>query len=235
VGVVGELRQAAAGLPGDGEPVVQRARARALVAVETVADAVGTDPTLPCPDRCRFDFDVLAEVLRQLRPLARQAAVELQRRRLTAAGPADAKEVARLGRTNPLAPDELDALSQRAVEVADRIAAAAWPDWNTPRRILERSTSLLPSPWYLEEIADRLRHAVEASMALPYPAPEAVRLAALADQITITTPRRRRCRCAGPGCDRELEASPTGRPRRYCGATCRQRARRLTRTASPTA
>jgi hypothetical protein len=69
--------------------------------------------------------------------------------------------------------------------VADRIAAAAWPDWNTPQRILERSTSLLPSTTYVQEIAGQLRHAVAASLAMTYPAPEAVRLAALADQIRV--------------------------------------------------
>ncbi|MEU1986114.1 DNA adenine methylase [Nocardia sp. NPDC019395] len=34
-------------------------------------------------------------------------------------------------------------------------------------------------------------------------------------------------RCAGPGCGMVIRQPSTGRPRRYCGAACRQRARRV--------
>ncbi|GAA4522599.1 hypothetical protein GCM10023191_102080 [Actinoallomurus oryzae] len=230
VDLVDELREKAAQLPADGAPVVQRARGRAEEAVEILTAALDVDPTLVEPDRCLRDVDLVRELLRQLQPLARQAEVELERRRL-AADPATAHQTGRLGRTNPHALEELEALSRRCVEIAERIAGAALPDWNTPQRIRERSERLLPSAAELEEIADRLRHAVRASLDLPYPAPEAERLAALADQITIATQGRRR-RCAGPGCSHVLEPASTGRPRRYCGPTCRQRAHRLVQPAS---
>lgn len=82
---------------------------------------------------------------------------------------------------------ELEALAGRCTEIAADIEAAALPDWNTPKRILERSERRLPSPRELKEIADRLRLAVADSLACRYPAPEAVRLAALADQIERRT------------------------------------------------
>lgn len=229
VDVVTELETKARRLPVDGAPVVQTARKRALAAVETVAAAVAVDPTLPEADRCGRDVALLDEILRQLAALARQAETELRRRRLVAEA-ATATQVARLGRTNPLAPDEVAALSARAVEVAERISSEAWPDWNTPERIHERSVNLLPDDHELEQIADRLRRAVKPALNMPHPAAEAVRLAALADQITLTTQRRRRV-CAGPGCQHELKPAPTGRPRLYCSPACRQRARRLAQPA----
>lgn len=125
-----QLGQLADKIPG-GEPVLERARARAQQAAEIVSAAVAVDPTLLDYDRSR-DLDVCAEILRQFRPLARQAALTLEHGRLTEAG-ASREEFARIGKINPLAPDELDALSERVVELAERVAAAALPDWNTPR------------------------------------------------------------------------------------------------------
>ena len=51
---------------------------------------------------------------------------------------------AHLGRTNPLAPEELDAVSQRCMVIAERITAAVLPDWDSPRRIRELSASRMP-------------------------------------------------------------------------------------------
>jgi len=133
-------------------------------------------------------------------------------------------DTAHLGRTNPLAPEELDAVSGRCPVIAARIAAAVLPDWDSPRRVRELSASRLPGAHELAEIADRLRRAVAPALDLPHPAPEALRLAALAELIAPQTAGKRRC--ASPGCARELEAAPTGRRRVYCGPTCRQRARR---------
>jgi chromosome segregation ATPase len=186
--VVEMLRQKAAELPAGKSPLVQQARQRAVQAAETIEAAVSIDPTLPERDRQQRDIDLVTELLRQLKPLARQAEVELARHRLVASG-ADPDEIARLGRTNPAALGELDALSQRVTEIAKGIKEAAQPDWNTPQRIRERSVRLLPSAGHLEEIADRLRDAVEASLALAHPAAEAVRLAELADQITAAAKR----------------------------------------------
>lgn len=186
--LVAELRRKAEELPADGAPAVVAARQRALEAVEIVAAALKVDPTLPDADRCRREMDLLDELLRQLKPLARQADKELERRRV--AGNAQ-DELTRLwlamqGRTNPVAPEEMEALAARSVEIAAQIAGQAWPDWNTPRRIRQRSEAMLPGEYELERIADQLRGTVRKSLAMAYPAPEAVRLAALADQIRGT-------------------------------------------------
>jgi len=157
-----ELRRAEASLPDSEVPLIQRARERSREAVDIVTAAVAVDPTLSDADRCCRDIDLLAELLCHLRVLARQA----EQHRLAA----DELEA------------ELEALSARVVELARRIAAAALPDWDAPARIRERSERLLPSRETLEEIADRLRRAVQPAL-LSHPAPEAVRLAALADQI----------------------------------------------------
>ncbi|GAA1015826.1 hypothetical protein Aple_010410 [Acrocarpospora pleiomorpha] len=177
------IRRGAERLPADGPPIVGDARQRAMDAAETVAAAVAVDPTLP--EHQRRNLDLLVELMRQLTPLARQAGLALERERLVAAG-APAQEIARLGLINQIAPEELDALSLRCPALAVEIAAAAMPDWNTPQRIRERSEQRLPADWELQEIADQLRRAVTASLDLPYPAAEAVRLAALADQISPT-------------------------------------------------
>ena len=175
------LRKKAERLPAEGPPVIQRARQRALAAAETIAAALDIDPTLT--ERSQRDLDLMDELLRQLRPLARQTKVHAERERLVAES-ADEREIARLGRTNPSAAEDLDALSERCGAIADRVRAAALPDWNTPARIRELSEARLPYPEQVEEIAEQLRRLVKGALALPYPAAEAVRLAALADQIT---------------------------------------------------
>lgn len=164
-----------------GEPVLDRARDRAVRAVEIVTAAVDVDPTLLDEDRSR-DLDVFAELLRQLKSMARQAASTIEHARLTACG-APRAEFARIGKINPCAPEELDALSEHAVMVAGRVSAAALPDWNTPERIQERSVRLLPSSSYLTQVADDLAAAVQPAAALPYPSASAVELAALAVQL----------------------------------------------------
>ncbi|MFK0250191.1 CGNR zinc finger domain-containing protein [Amycolatopsis azurea] len=211
-------------LPG-GEPVLDRARARGRRAVEIAAGAVEIDPTLLQESSGRgWGLEILAELLRQLRPLARQAALALEHARLIDAG-APPESFRRIGRINPLAPDELDALSERAVEIAEGLAAKALPDWNTPRRIRERSQRLLPEPAFLAELADQLRRAVRPALELDYPAPAATRLAALADQLHAAGEDQPKA-CAAPGCGRGLRPATTGRPRTYCGPACRQRAHR---------
>ena len=90
-----ELRALADRVPANGPPVVTLARQRAADGAEAAAAALGADPTLA--ERQQRDLDLLAEILRRLAPLARQAATQLDRQRLAAAG-ADA---AHLGRTNP--------------------------------------------------------------------------------------------------------------------------------------
>lgn len=176
-----QLREWTTKLPADGPPPITEARRRVLQAVDIVAEALETDPTLAETDRCR-GIDLLDELLRQIRSLSRQAENALEADRL-AKLPGTERQIARLGRTNPLALEELDALSQRAVDIAREIRAEALPDWNTPRRIRERSTRLLPSPDRLEGIAEQLRDAARPSVSLSHPDPQAVRLNALADEI----------------------------------------------------
>jgi hypothetical protein len=172
-----ELRALADRVPAAGPPAVTRARQRAAAAARSAAAALDADPTLA--ERQQRWIDVLAELLRRLTPLARQASVAIESERLSAAGAG----TAHLGRVNPLAAEELDAVSARCTELAEQVAAAAWPDWDSPRRILELSSGRMPGEHELAEIADALRHAVAPALALPYPDPEAVRLAALAGQI----------------------------------------------------
>jgi hypothetical protein len=166
---------------GPADALFKTARARALHAAGIAIKAAEIDPTLMAQDRCR-SLDLLWELQRQLKPLARQARAVFEHRRLTDAC-APVREIAKLGRINKAAPAELDALSIRTVEIAKEIEAAALPDWDTPARILERSESLLPSGDELRRIARQLRQAVEDSLSLASPAPQAVRLARLADQI----------------------------------------------------
>lgn len=163
------------------DELFKTARARILGAADVAIKAAETDPTLMARDRCR-DLDLLWELRRQLKPLARQAWAVFEHRRLTGAC-APVRIIAKLGRINKGAPAELDALSARVVEIAEGVAAAALPDWDTPPRILERSESLLPTGDELRRVARQLRQAVEDSLSLANPAPQAVRLARLADQI----------------------------------------------------
>jgi hypothetical protein len=224
------LRAAAERLPAVGVPIVRHARGRALDAVAVVAAAIGTDPTLPAPDRAGRALDVVAEILRQLHPLARQADKELQRRYQTSEhGPG---HPAARRRTRRTAPEEMEEMLQRLHALADEIAADAQPDWDAPARVRERSHRLLPPPGTLAYIADQLREAVRPSLELAWPDPQARRLAALADQIS--PPPGSSPRCAGPGCGRAMTAAATGRRRKYCGDACRKRAARA-RTATATA
>ncbi|MGH3192031.1 MAG: hypothetical protein ACRDOL_33255 [Streptosporangiaceae bacterium] len=172
-----ELRALADRVPAGGPPAVALARQRAAGAAEAVTAALSTDPTLA--ERHQRWLDVLAELLRRLTPLARQAAAAIESERLSAAG----ASTAHLGHVNPLSAEELDAVSARCQELAAQVATAAWPDWNTPLRVRELSASRMPDEHELAEIADRLRRAVAPALDLAYPGPEAVRLAKLADQI----------------------------------------------------
>jgi hypothetical protein len=171
-----ELRALADRVPADASPL---ARQRAAGAVEAVAAALVTDPTLA--ERQQRWIDVLAELLRRLTPLARQVSVAIESERLAAGG----MTTAHLGRINPLAAEELDAVSARCTELAAQVAAEAWPDWQSPARVRELSASRMPGEHELAEIADRLRRAVSPALDLAHPDPEAVRLAALADQIAL--------------------------------------------------
>lgn len=220
------LRTAADRLP-TGEPIFQTARAQVLQAANVVAGGLQVDPTLVDDDRAGRDLDVLAELLRQLKPLARQAKLTIEHERLVEdSAPHDIAWPRRLSKQ---APEEFAALAAHLIVVAQRIADAAQPDWNTVTRIRERSERRLPSPETITELADRVRAAVQPALDLAYPAPAAVRIADLAEQLRAEAGERPH-RCAAPGCEHLLRLAATGRPRVYCGPTCRQRARRTGRT-----
>lgn len=181
--VITHFRNQITGLPASDEPGIQQARQRAEEALDTLTTALNTDPTLT--ERHIRDIDLIGELLRQIKPLARQAELELRRQQMEAEStPADVI-ARRLGRTNPNAPTELDALSNRLPELAAQVRAAAWPDWRSADRVRELSELRLPHPETVEYIADQLRNAVRSSLELEHPAAEAVRLAALADQICL--------------------------------------------------
>lgn len=173
-----ELRALAERVPAGGPPAVTLARQRAVGAAEAVTAALSTDPTLA--ERQQRWLDVLSEVLRRLASLARQASAAIESERLAAAG----ASTAHLGRINPAAIEELDAVSARCPELAAQVAAEAWPDWNTEPRIRELSAIRLALRAHeLPQIADWLRQVLAGALDLPYPDPEAIRLGALADQI----------------------------------------------------
>jgi hypothetical protein len=221
VSVVDRLRSKAGQLPAQGDPVVVTARRRALAAVDVVTQALAVDPTLAEPDRQARGFDMITELLRQLVPLARQAALLIESRRLQQLGGPEAELArARLGLVNPVAVDELQALTDRLTCFAAELSAAAWPDWDSPERRMQRALALMPHPVDVADVADQLRALLAPSLALA-PVPQALRLQALADQISA-----RPGLCAAPGCQAQLATAATGRPRRFCNAACRQRARR---------
>jgi hypothetical protein len=110
-----ELRALADRVPDGGLPAVTLARQRAAGAAEAVADALAADPTLA--ERQQRWLDVLAELLRRLAPLARQASAAVESERLSAAG----ESTAHPGRVNPLAAEELDAVSARCPELAAQV------------------------------------------------------------------------------------------------------------------
>lgn len=178
--VAAELRALAGRVPADSPPAAL-ARQRAAAAVDAVAAALAVDPTLA--ERQQRWLDVLGELLRRLTPLARQVSVAAESERLAAAG----KTTCHLGRINPQAARELDDVSARCQELAAQVTAEAWPDWQSPARTRELSASRMPDEQELAEIADRLRRAVAPALDLAHPDPEAVRLAALADQIARRT------------------------------------------------
>ncbi|MFI6744168.1 hypothetical protein ACIBI9_65885 [Nonomuraea sp. NPDC050451] len=160
-------------------------------------------------------------MLRQLVPLARQAALLIESQRLQQLGGPEAELArARLGLVNPVAVDELQALTDRLTCFAAELSAAAWPDWDSPERRMQRAIGLMPDPEDVAHLADQLRTLLAPSLALA-PVPQALRLQALADQISA-----RPGLCAAPGCQAQLATAVTGRPRRFCNAACRQRARR---------
>ncbi|MGH3568529.1 MAG: hypothetical protein ACRDRH_21385 [Pseudonocardia sp.] len=168
------------------------AREQALRAVEIVSEALDIDPTLADPadpDRIR-GLDLVTEILRQLGPLSNLAAlaerhaVLLGERART--GDPDGRvhrELATLGRVNPAASEELAALAERVVVLAQQVRDIAEPDWASPTRTQQRSARLLPEPDRITGLAAELERLLGPALAVTHPAPAALHLAALARHL----------------------------------------------------
>ncbi|MGW9351725.1 hypothetical protein [Nocardiopsis flavescens] len=139
------------------------------------ADALESDPTLVLTRDGQYRWDCLSELVRQLKLLARQAALA------RAGGP---------GKVNPQAPRELDALVVRIDQLVDQITAAARPDWDTPAHRAALAEAVLPADHTLATIAAALRSAAGPAAALAPDHPRVRELLALADRITGAVPAR---------------------------------------------
>jgi hypothetical protein len=136
-----------------------------------LADLYSVDPTLEDDVFNSRDRDIaLAEELcRQVIALARLSCrgTALTHRPT----PAEARE-------------ELRALAGRLRETMVRARAAARPDWATPEA--SRAISLVRVRQHADtvaELAERVREELASALKLPYPAPEALDLVELADQL----------------------------------------------------
>lgn len=156
-------------------------------ALTRAAAALRTDPTLVLEVDGQHTVDLIAELVRQLKPLGRQAVLARAHARLLAdpdLAEADRqRQIAQLGKTDPTAIDQeeevLERLRARALALADR----ARTDWQDPEHLRRLSSQMLPPDQDLEEIARALRRSVSAAAALAPDAPEVRRLLALAEQI----------------------------------------------------
>lgn len=91
---------------------------------------------------------------------------ELERQRLAAIG----RTLLTWGVPNPLAPEELEAVSERCMVLAAGITAAVLPDWDSLPRVRELlSASRTPAAGGLASIAARLRRVVAPALDLPHP------------------------------------------------------------------
>ena len=199
--------------------------------LQALAELLESDPTLALRGEGLHRMDLMSELVRQLGPLGRQAALVRERERLETDATLTDRErhraVNRLGKLNPNAPAEHAALRGRADELLQELAAVARPDWHTRQRRRALALELMPrregGSRPLAEIAAQLRHAVADAVAIDPDLPEALRLLTLAEEIEAPgTPRT----CAAPGCAEPLPAAEAGRERRYCSSRCRTRARR---------
>ncbi|MFC6081035.1 hypothetical protein [Sphaerisporangium aureirubrum] len=138
--------------------------------LRAAADIYATDPTLiNCPAGRERDLNLLAELARQIAALVRTAAT--------------GRSPERWPIENRWA--EAEAAAARLPVILERARAAARPDHATPEG--SHAISLLrlnAATGRIHRLADDLRAALGAALALPHPTPEAIELAELADRIT---------------------------------------------------
>ncbi|MFE9247146.1 hypothetical protein [Nocardiopsis sp. NPDC006938] len=203
--------------------------------LQALAEQLESDPTLAVRGEGLRWLDLIGELVRQLGPLGRQAALVAERDRLEADATLTDTErrraVNRLGKLNTLAPAEYAALRGRADELLQELAALARSDWHTRERRRALALEMMPrtnsGTRPLAEIADQLRRSVADAVAIDPDLPEAHRLLDLAEEIEAAGQPRA---CAAPGCTEPLPPAEPGRERRYCSPPCRRRARRAVST-----
>ncbi|MEE2051771.1 hypothetical protein [Nocardiopsis tropica] len=210
-----------AGTPDAGPERVGRALAQAAQALEE-------DPALCLDPQTPHRVDLVAELVRQLRPLSRQAALVAEAERLEQdAGltePERYRALVQLGKLNPTAPAQVEELAVRAEEIAAELRAQAAPGQDSPEQRRALAGARLDRRT-LAEAADLLRRAVRDAAAIAPDLPEVAAVlaaAAAAEQAAAPTGAA----CAAPGCAAPLPAAESGRVRRYCSPPCRTRARR---------
>lgn len=215
------LTALSAGTPGAVPERVGRALAESVQALEE-------DPALCLDPQTPRRVDLVAELVRQLIPLTRQAALVAEAERLEQdaglTGPERRRALARLGKLNPTAPDQVEYLAGRAEEITAQLVAQAAPGRDIPERRRALAGARLDRR-ALTEAAELLRYAVADAAAIDPDLPQ-VRsvLAAAAAAEQATTPAG--ARCTAPGCEMPLPPAEPGRERRYCSPPCRTRARR---------
>lgn len=196
---------------------------RALV---DLAQALEQDPMLGLDPQTPRLVDLLAELVCQLGPLTRQAALVVEAERLeqdtTLTEPDRSRALMRLGKLNPHAPAEAQSVATRIEELTAQIRERAVPGGDT----LERRRSLAEERLdrrTLAEAAALLRYAVRDAAAIAPDLPEIVMVLAAAETVEQASTGTA---CAAPGCAAPLPPAAPGRVRRYCSPGCRTRARR---------
>lgn len=210
-----------AGTPGAGPERVGRVLAAAAHALEE-------DPALCLDPQTPRRVDLVAELVRQLGPLTRQAALLVQAERLERdaglTGPERRRALARLGKLHPTASDQARRVAERVEQITAHLLAQAAPGRDTPARRRALAGARIDRRT-LAEAAALLRYAVRDAAAIAPDLPEVAAVlaaAAAADQAAAPTGAA----CAAPGCAEPLPAAEPGRVRRYCSPPCRTRARR---------
>ncbi|RCV49741.1 hypothetical protein DEF23_17295 [Marinitenerispora sediminis] len=261
IGALREQRDQMVALAGEhagGHPRLAEGYRTVAAALELAAATVEADPTLLRHRRAERTctavrwLDLLGELARQARPVGGQVLVAERWEALGAEPDARARERGRnrLGRVNHQAPREFAQLVARVRETAERVAVLAYDDPPTPEQRAHLLADLMPSEGDLGRVASRLRAAAAAlhqdlaevlDVGGDGAPADARRLSAAARRIEALAAEVDPGPAAPPvvcgGCGQPLPAVPAGgagRPRRYCGDACRQRAHRAARrTGAP--
>lgn len=211
--------------PAEGAPALDPCQERVRHALQAVVADVEADPTLGLVFQVQRHVELLTELVRQIRPLLRQAAA-IEAERLDQDTTLTERErrlaLARLGRLNPAARAEAEHMATRVQEIAAQVHAAVEPHWQTPEHRARLAQAHLDHQ-LLDKAAAYVRGAVSAAAAIDPHLPQVQALRAMATTLDEAAGLRP---CAAPGCTEPLPAAEPGRTRRYCSPRCRTRARR---------